>query len=176
MRRLLIGLAVAVVLVGCAGGSHGVDLGPSHERLVRVTPHFAPHPVKGMVELQAPRATLRVAVAADKFTLTHGLAGRRSLSPHTGMLFVAPWRGDHLLSMWMKDTYIPVDMVFISNAGVVTGIAPNVPPGAPHAPDYRIARRFGHGHYVVEIPAGEALRDGIASGTRFAIPRFVAAS
>lgn len=172
MRILLAIAAGAAILTGCARG--GVALGPSHEKIVRVAPHFASRPVRGEIALRAPGAVLHLAVAADAKTLTHGLSDRRSLPAHTGMLFVAPWTGDHLLLMWMKDTYVPIDMIFISDDGVVTSVAADVPAAGPTSPDFRIARRFGRGHYVIELPASEASRDGITTGTHLAIPRAVA--
>lgn len=175
LRILLAMAAGAAVLAGCAQGGRGVALGPSHEKIVRVAPHFASRPVRGEIALRTPDAVLHLAIAADAATLTHGLSGRRSLPPHTGMLFVAPWTGDHLLLMWMKDTYVPIDMIFISDSGAVTSIAADVPAAAPTAPDFRIARRFGRGHYVIELPASEATRDGITTGTHLPIPRAVAA-
>lgn len=175
LRKLLAAIAALSALAGCSNAGHGVALGPNREKVVHVAPHFAKRAITGTVELRAPGAALRVVIAADKATLTRGLAGRQSLARHSGMLFVAPWPNDHLLTMWMKDTYVPVDMVFVSNAGVVTSIARNVPAGLPNTPDYRISRRFGRGHYVIELPGGESVHDGIATGTRFAIPRQIAA-
>lgn len=175
MRKHLLVAGAMMALAGCSNGlGHGVTLGPSHEMIVRVAPHFARSPFPGTIVIKTPGATLHLAVAADALTLTRGLAGRHSLAPHTGMLFVAPWAGDHLLSMWMKDTYVPIDMVFVDNADEVTAVSRNVPAGAPNAPDFRIARRFGHGHYVIELPALETLRDGITTGTRLSIPHTVA--
>jgi uncharacterized membrane protein (UPF0127 family) len=113
---------------------------------------------------------LRLEVAADKFTLEHGLMDRTSLPAGHGMLFVSPWDGDHLLTMWMKRTRIPLDMVFVTQSGEVTRIAQSVPPSSPFARDYQIARRFGHGHYVIEMPSGEAVRDGLIRGARVTLP------
>jgi uncharacterized membrane protein (UPF0127 family) len=64
----------------------------------------------------------------------------------------------------MKDTLIPLDMVFVGADGTVTGVFPNVPVVDPSTPDDQIPRRNGTGMYVIELPAGEALNDGIRNG------------
>ncbi len=175
VRNYLLMAAGALALAGCSNGlGHGVALGPSQEKIVRLAPHFARRPYEGAITVRTPNATLHLTVAADARSLTRGLGGRHSLARHTGMLFVAPWPGDHLLTMWMKDTYVPIDMVFINAADEVTGVARDVPAGARNAPDFRIARRFGHGHYVIELPAFEAMRDGITTGTHLSIPHAIA--
>jgi uncharacterized membrane protein (UPF0127 family) len=84
------------------------------------------------------------------------------LAPHTGMVFVFPQDGD--VQFWMKDTLIPLDMVFVGADGVVTGVDPNVPVVPASTPDQDIPRRNGTGMYVIELPANEAVADGIHNG------------
>ena len=45
-----------------------------------------------------------------------------------GMLFIHP--SERMISMWMKNTLIPLDMVFMDSSGVVTHIAANTVPGS----------------------------------------------
>ena len=51
-----------------------------------------------------------------------GLMHVRRLPRFTGMLFV--YRGDEIRSMWMKNTFIPLDILFIRSDGTVSSIEP----------------------------------------------------
>jgi uncharacterized membrane protein (UPF0127 family) len=55
-----------------------------------------------------------------------GLMYRRSMPRDHGMLFTFP--SEQPVSMWMKNTYIPLDMVFVSRKGRVTNLARNAVP------------------------------------------------
>lgn len=131
--------------------------------LLAVTPQAVPTPqALSTITLQAPRAHLHVQVASTEPQRERGLMGVRLLSAHTGMLFV--FESDAPVEFWMKDTLVPLDMVFISNDGVVRTVAANVPVVSPDTPDNQIPRRDGMGRYVLELPAREARRDGLIPG------------
>ena len=82
------------------------------------------------------------------------------LSASQGMLFIYP-RSEQL-SFWMKDTYIPLDIIFIDSSLKVVGVAANTrilseePIKAPAA-----------SQYVVELLAGSAAKAGIGAGAVF---------
>lgn len=114
------------------------------------------------IALRAPAALLRVQVAATEAQRERGLMGVRKLAPHTGMLFV--FDSDSPIEFWMKDTLIPLDMVFIGKGGIVRTVFSNVPVVSTDTPDNRIPRRDGIAKYVLELPAGEAARDGLNAG------------
>ena len=88
---------------------------------------------------------------------------RTKLARHTGMIFV--FEQDAPVEFWMKDTLIPLDMVFVAADGTVRNVAANVPVVATNTPDDRIPRRDGTGQFVIELPANEAAADGIKPGT-----------
>src|SRR5436305_229873 len=75
--------------------------------------------------LRTPAAQLCVQVAATEHQRERGLMGVRKLAPHTGMLFI--FDSDAPIEFWMKDTLIPLDMVFIGRNGVVRAVFANVP-------------------------------------------------
>jgi len=116
------------------------------------------------VELKAPQALLVVQVAITEAQQARGLMGVRSLRPRTGMIFL--FRHDSPQTFWMKDTLIPLDMVFISSGGTIRSIFAHVPPVTPAAPDDRIPFEAGSAKYVLEIPSGEAAIDGLKVGTK----------
>lgn len=114
--------------------------------------------------LHAPHATLRVEVAATESSRERGLMDRNVLPAHAGMLFV--FSSDGPVEFWMKNTRIPLDMVFVGRDGVVRSIAAAVPVVPAQTPDDGIPRRHGRAMFVIELPSGEAARDGLRPGVR----------
>jgi uncharacterized membrane protein (UPF0127 family) len=101
-----------------------------------------------------------VEVAADDATRQQGLMYRDRLPPHGGMIFYFPQSGHY--PFWMKDTLIPLDMIWIDDTKRIVHVAHNVPPckadPCPSYPPNAMAR------YVLEVAAGEAARHGLANG------------
>ncbi len=116
------------------------------------------------IVLHAPRAALRVQVAQTEHEREVGLMSVTSLPRHTGMLFV--FDQDAPVSFWMKDTLISLDMVFVSSSGIVRKVFPSVPVVSPSLPDTDIPIEQGEGRFVIELPAGEAAKDGLVAGAR----------
>jgi uncharacterized membrane protein (UPF0127 family) len=114
--------------------------------------------------LLAPRAALRVQVAKTSWQRERGLMGVTHLRAHTGMLFI--FERDEPVAFWMKDTLIPLDMIFVSGGGVVRAVYRNVAIVSAAAPDAEIPLEQGVARYVIELPANEASQDGIRTGTR----------
>jgi uncharacterized membrane protein (UPF0127 family) len=51
---------------------------------------------------------------------------RKEIPADSGMLFIFPFEEEH--SFWMKNTFIPLDMIFLDENGIVRKILKNVPP------------------------------------------------
>lgn len=68
---------------------------------------------------------LTVEVATTPRQLTQGLSNRQELCQNCGMLFVFPY--PQILSFWMKDTLIPLDMIFIDKDNKITNIVTALP-------------------------------------------------
>jgi uncharacterized membrane protein (UPF0127 family) len=118
------------------------------------------------VTIAAPNAKLTLEVADTPEAREYGLMFRTSLAAHHGMIFVFSHDGPQ--GFWMKNTLIPLDMVFVRDNGKIDSIAENVP--ASKAGDDNVAERVGEGKYVIELGAGEARRDGLHPGLRLRIP------
>lgn len=103
-----------------------------------------------------------VELAQDAALHQKGLQFRESLKEQTGMLFIFPTYGQH--AFWMKDTWIPLDMIWLDHGQRVVHIEANVPPcpGDP-CPSYRSAYKA---LYVLEVNAGESTAVGIQVGDR----------
>jgi uncharacterized protein len=67
-----------------------------------------------------------VEIANDNPTREHGLMDRHEMAADHGMLFEFPERAP--VTFWMKDTYIPLDMIFIDTDGTVRAVAENATP------------------------------------------------
>ncbi len=127
------------------------------------------HPVTcRAVVIVTPSESLTVAVANSYPLREHGLMFRTALEPHTGMLFVFP--SENVVEFWMKNTLIPLDMVFVDRNGVVTTVAANVPATTPATLERDIPRRSGRAKFVLELRAGEAAGDGLKPGVLVRIP------
>jgi len=120
------------------------------------------------IELRVMQATLHLAVADDEPNRELGLMCVTRLRPHAGMLFA--FARDANWEFWMKNTLIPLDMIWVERNGTVNAVAANVPASTLQTTDDSVARRSGYGRYVIELRAGEARRDGILKGTKLALP------
>jgi len=91
-----------------------------------------------------------------------GLGGRESLPDDRGMLFVFPEPG--LLSFWMKDMLIPIDIIWISAEGRVVDIQTAQPePGIPD-PQLKLYNPNGEAKYVLEVRVGLPAEKGVQVG------------
>lgn len=96
--------------------------------------------------------------------------GVRNIPPAEGMIFAFPDAANAHRTFWMKNTVVPLDMIFITSGGFVSEVASNVAASVPGAPDSKIARREGMGRYVIELRAGGAQAADIQPGIRLAFP------
>ena len=92
-----------------------------------------------------------------------GLMFVRSLPADRGMLFVHD--EPRPMSMWMKNTYIPLDMVFIDSSGRIQQIVEQT---TPHSLD--LIRSDAPARAVLEIAGGEAKRLGLHAGQQVTHP------
>jgi uncharacterized protein len=94
-----------------------------------------------------------------------GLMFRRSLAEGQGMLF--DFHEEQPTSFWMKNTYIPLDMIFIRADGRILRIAENTVPLSE-----ALVPSGGPVRAVLEVIGGTARKLGIAAGDRVAHPIF----
>ncbi len=124
----------------------------------------SPNPTLPPTRVLAPLAELRLETATTPAQRERGLMGRTRLAPHTGMLFV--FDSDGPVSFWMKDTLIPLDMIFVATDGTVRDVFTDVRPVPRDTADAAIPLESANARYVIELAAGEAARDGIVCGVR----------
>ena len=151
MRRpfhpLVVTLGIcALALLACtADGSRARADSLSRSRLVIETP--------------LSRHAFTVEVAVTPASRQRGLMHRRSLAPDAGMLF--DYGRATPAAMWMKNTFIPLDMLFIDGDGLILKIAERT---VPHSLD--MVASDGPARAVLELNAGTAARLGIRTGDR----------
>ena len=104
------------------------------------------------VTVQAPNEKLTLEVADTVASREHGLMFRTLVPSGRGMIFVFGEDGEQ--RFWMKNTLVPLDMIFVALDGTITSIAANVPASTRTTPDDRVAVREGKGMYVIELRAG----------------------
>ncbi len=109
------------------------------------------------------QARFTVELADDAPSRAKGLMNRDSLARSAGMLFVYP--APKRVGFWMKDTLIPLDMIFMDETGTVRRIHHNA---QPH--DLRPKMGGDAIQYVLEINGGLARQMGIIEGSQMRHP------
>ncbi|RJQ19950.1 DUF192 domain-containing protein [Candidatus Woesearchaeota archaeon] len=120
-----------------------------------------PQSVGQVPAISFENASFTLEVARTAVEKQQGLMFRESLADDAGMLFIfddtAP-RG-----FWMKNTLIPLDMIYLDENFTVVEVKENVPPCTEDpCPTYvSVPAR-----YVLEVNAGASARSGIRVGSR----------
>lgn len=103
--------------------------------------------------------TFSVEVMSSPSERAKGLMFRQSLPADQGMLF--DFAENVTIRMWMKNTYIPLDMIFIDDTGTIIDIAENT---VPHSTE--IISSAAPARYVLEVIAGSSARINARIGDR----------
>ncbi|SMF77773.1 hypothetical protein SAMN06265365_13821 [Tistlia consotensis] len=144
LSRLLLVLALTVLPLAAAPAQEAVEFGKGEATVV--TRDGEHHPFHVELATTAPQ-------------MARGLMFRKELAPDAGMLFVLP--SAQMTAFWMKNTLIPLDMLFIAEDGRVVRIAERTTPMSTESISSRrpvIA--------VLELPGGTAERLGIGTGAK----------
>jgi len=112
-----------------------------------------------VINNEGDRHEFDVYLATDFDQRRRGLMFVRRLPETTGMLFI--YDTDGIYSMWMKNTYIPLDMVFVRADGAVSSV---IHDATPLTLTKRVATEPVR--YVLELNAGVARHLNIGSGSR----------
>lgn len=167
-RSALMALALAA-LAACAQPAKAPEAPP--EAAVRPSPTVypvnipadaPPEPTPGPREpltivTDGQPAAFQVELADDDAARQQGLMFRRSMAPDNGMLF--DFRQEKEAYFWMRNTYIPLDMIFIAGDGRIVAVATNTKPldESPVGPGVPVRA-------VLELNAGRAEALGVRPG------------
>ena len=155
LRRSLL-LALAVVPLTARAQFQEEPKGPQPE---------LPKGPLTIVSNNGQRHVFNVEMATDDQQQIVGLMFRKSVAPNGGMLFV--WPAPEISHMWMKNTLVPLDMVFIRSDGVIDSIAENT---VPHS--LRDISSQGQVIATLELQGGITAKLGITVGDRVLAPMF----
>ncbi|MBO4707457.1 MAG: DUF192 domain-containing protein [Elusimicrobiaceae bacterium] len=103
-------------------------------------------------------------LALTKAEAEKGLMNREVLPEDSGMLFV--FNNETLHYFWMKNTFVNLDMLFISANKTVNEAWENVPRSYVYTPDNQVAVRGGMAKYVLELPAKSITKHNIKIGSK----------
>lgn len=144
MRLAALGVIAPVFLSACAAGAGNESKLPI--QVVRI-------------DTDGGSKQFVVEIAGDAISQERGLMYRRDLAPDSGMLF--DFHQEAQVSFWMKNTPLPLDMVFIRGDGTVASVEPNaIPFSTAMIPSGEPVRA------VLEINGGRAHDLGIKPGDR----------
>lgn len=153
-HRLDCCILAAVVVLTAAACAARADTDDPPTVPARSTASNSPHAITtgGTV------ISLELALTPEE--IGQGLMYRPHLAEDSGMLFV--FRQQRVPSFWMKDTLIPLDLLFLDGQGVILEISENAQPCAVEpCPQYIPAQAAWA---VLEVNAGFATRHGLAVG------------
>ena len=148
-RKAVLALVLGALIAGASPAPHGAAESGALESL--------------SIETDAGVHTIEVEVARTPEQRATGLMHRPALAPDRGMLF--DFGAAREVTMWMKNTLIPLDMFFADGTGRVVTIAENTTPlSEKRIPSGRPVR------FVLEMVGGSARRLGISPGARLRHP------
>jgi hypothetical protein len=155
LRAVLFAAALAIAVTGCRAEPQSPAAQP-------VTARTAPSgldliPLEVRSGTRTHRFTVEVARSADE--QSQGLMHRKALASDAGMLF--PFSPSRPASFWMKNTLIPLDMIFVRADGTIARIAANTVPLSLESVGVEEPVAA-----VLEIAGGRAAALGIREGDR----------
>ena len=147
----VVGVNTGLVLPLAAGDSY---------QLIPPRPDFLTAKLE-IVSQHGPRHTFEVELARTIHQQRYGLMYIKTLAPNRGMLF--EHKPPRPAIMWMKNTYVPLDMLFADSRGAIVHIHENAKPLTQTLIRTPMAVR-----YVLEVPAGTVERLKLGLGDRIA--------
>jgi uncharacterized membrane protein (UPF0127 family) len=131
-----------------------------------------PFPAFTKIAIASTKGTVvyAVEVAQTPEQRAQGLMYRKSLPQYSGMLFIFEY--DVQYGFWMKDCEFAQDMLFVNSNWEIVDIKENVPPckkvdpAQTNCPSYTPKAQY---RYVIEVNAGSAKANGIATGQKITL-------
>jgi uncharacterized membrane protein (UPF0127 family) len=149
-------LALAAALAGLAG-SAAAQLPRQDPKACVGQPELPMEPLQIRTDRGVQSFKVEVADTAEE--REYGLMCRKALAADRGMLFL--FRRAGALSFWMRNTLIPLDIIYIGEDGRVVSISRNAQPL-----DERPLPSSGPAKFVLEVAAGRAAQIGLLPGDR----------
>lgn len=113
-------------------------------------------------QMQIGNEQFTIEIANSAATREIGLMNRQSMPADHGMIFVFPSEG--FLGFWMKNTYVPLDIIYVNEDARVVSIRAMKPLDLTSVPSGMPAK------YAIELNQGAAARAGVKVGDRLVLP------
>jgi hypothetical protein len=155
LTRILLLTAAAAALIGCSAETQSTAAPPMAARTSPAGLDLIPLEVRS--GSRTHRFTVEVARTGEE--QAQGLMHRKALAPTAGMLF--PFSPARPASFWMKNTLIPLDMIFVRADGTIARIAADTVPLSLTGVGVEEPVAA-----VLEIPGGRSAQLGIREGDR----------
>lgn len=111
------------------------------------------------IDTSGSSVKIDIQIARTEFDRELGLMFRKSMSENQGMLFIFP--DTRIRSFWMRNTVIPLDMIFVDSSKTILNIAKNTTPYSDAS-----YTSSGPARYVVEVNGGYTDRHMINPGDK----------
>ena len=153
IRKTLLAIVAIVAIVGALGFYlyPGIPQSSTDQAM-----RLPVDPMSLVAETAAGERSFTIEIADDQSERSNGLMFRESMDDDHGMLFVFP--ETRPVGFWMKNTPMPLDLIFIGEDGIIRDILPGEPfseaqisPGEPV-------------RFVLELKRGTAAKTGIKDG------------
>ena len=164
---LLVAVVIVMISLNNMGKKPDGDDGQNRGRFTNPLPNSS-FTKEGELELfnQADSllAKLDIEIADDDAQTTRGLMYRRSMGEYEGMLFIFPSIEER--SFWMKNTFIPLDLIFLDENRIIVHIHENASTKSEESiPSLKPAK------YVLEVNAGFSAMHYLKVGDRMSFKR-----
>jgi uncharacterized membrane protein (UPF0127 family) len=155
-------LILIAILGGCSSGTKHDDgtpvppQAPAHDAAVASPPQAMPR-----VTLSTAQGDVQVSVeiVQTSATIERGLMFREHLPPDQGMLFLM--KEERAWAFWMRNTLIPLDMIFIAKDMTIAGIVENAEPRTETLREVKAPSR-----YVLEVNGGYCAAHKVVAGAK----------
>ncbi|MCK9612181.1 MAG: DUF192 domain-containing protein [Bacteroidales bacterium] len=155
---IIIVIAVIIILIIWPSKPHNKRKRQIQNEVVR-EPVFRKDGELKFVDDGSIKKTISIEIVQSEAERTQGLMFRKSMPDSCGMLFI--FEDMQPLSFWMKNTHIPLDIIFIDNDFKIVSIAKNtVPFSTTSIPSGKEAM------YALELNAGFCDKNGIKEGVK----------
>ena len=159
MKKIVVIILIIALIFGglISTGILDFSKNSTEQNLENSTIPEPPFKKEGELTFLKNQEKLTIEIADNDAETTQGLMFRRSMPDSCGMIFVMKENEPH--SFWMKNTYIPLDIIFLDESKKIVTIQANTTPfSEAEVPSYENAK------FVLEVNAGYCKRKGIEKG------------
>lgn len=121
-----------------------------------------PRKVSKTINQKISSENFSLEIANNPYLQAKGLSKRTQLCPNCGMLFI--FNQETTQTFWMKDTLIPLDIIFINSSGVITDIYTATPEIGISDFRLKLYQSTNPARYVIELNAFKSQKIGIKTG------------